>query len=154
MQQREFDSPNCFVKQECSLMEQIMGTSIQVCLGIGISTQVVISTVAGQSLSSMWNMINALQVLSYMITMTLYYPTVLLNLISFVNIVNMENPYFTEWYLLHIDESKITESPSWDYRFENQGIGSTNILLNCADIFFALILVLLFLLLMVGFSCL
>ena len=121
-------------------MEQIMGTTIQITLGLGVSTQVIISVVAGQSLAAMWTMINALQLICYMVPMTLYYPKVLLNLISFINIVNMENPFFTEWYLLHIDESKITEIPSWDYRFENQGIETTNILLNCADIFFAILL--------------
>jgi len=64
----------------------------------------------------------------------------------------MENSYFTAAFLLHIDESELEEKASWDYRFENQGIETTNILMNCADIFFGIILAFLFMTIMVAIS--
>ena len=52
----------------------------------------------------------------------------------------MENEVLSQTYLLHIDESKLEGRDSWDYRFKNQGIESTNILLNSADLFMTIIM--------------
>jgi hypothetical protein len=104
----------------------------------------VLSVVFGQSSSGMWGLINTLQLINYSAMMTLYYPKIVMVLLNFVGIVNMDNQYFSNAYRLHFDESKLEGRDPWDYRFENQGIDSTNILMNCSDIFFVLILIVLY----------
>ena len=89
-----------------------------------------VNTIMGQSSSVLWGMINTLQLINYIAMMSLYYPRIVLALFSYVSIANMENEVLSQTYLLHIDESSLEGRDSWDYRFKNQGIESTNILLN------------------------
>lgn len=103
-----------------------------------------INAVLGQSLSAMWAMVNTLQLINYFAVCTLFYPKIVLAMFSFINIVNLENEYLSKAYLVHIDESQLEGRDSWDYRFANQGIESTDILLNCADIFFSVLLLVLY----------
>jgi hypothetical protein len=104
----------------------------------------ILSLVFGQSMSGMWGLINTLQLINYSAMMTLYFPKLVMVIFKFIGIVNMDNEYFSSAYRLHFDESKIAGRDPWDYRFDNQGIDSTNILINCSDIFFVLILILLY----------
>ena len=99
-------------------------------LNIGISSQLALSTIFGESLGGMWALINTLQLLNYVSIFTLFFPEIVLTLFSYITIVNMENQYFSNAYLLHIDESQLEDKNSWDYRFRNQGIESSSILMN------------------------
>jgi hypothetical protein len=72
--------------------------------------------------------------------MTLYYPRILFTLFGFLSI---EIEVFAIVYQLHFDTSALEGRNSWDYRFVNQKIDSTNILMNCSDVFFIIILILL-----------
>ena len=107
---------------------------------IGVVSQLVVNTIVGQSSSALWGMINTLQLINYLAMMSLYYPRIILALFSYIGIANMENELLSQTYLLHIDESKLEGRDSWDYRFKNQGIESTNILLNSADLFMTIIM--------------
>lgn len=78
----------------------------------------------------MWAMLNLIQILHYSAMMTLFFPKIVLVIFSFLGIANAENQYFTDVYLYHIDTTPIEGRDSWDYRFENQGVDSTNILIN------------------------
>jgi len=95
-----------------------------------MSTQVIASSLTGQGLSGMWAMLNLIQILHYSAMMTLFFPKIVLVIFSFLGIANAENQYFTDVYLYHIDTTPIEGRDSWDYRFENQGVDSTNILIN------------------------
>jgi len=75
-------------------------------------------------------MINTLQIINYSAMMTLYYPKIVSMLFSFTGIVNIENEYLSKLYLVHINTTVLDERESWDYRFKNQGIENTNILIN------------------------
>lgn len=75
-----------------------------------------------------------------------------MTMFSYLKIANMKNELLQEVYLLHIDESAIDDRESWDYRFRNQGIESTNILINLADVFFLIIILVLVNALTIGLS--
>jgi len=62
--------------------------------------------------------------------MTLYFPKIILSLFSYLEAATFEMPTFGKFFELHFDKSKIENRPSWDYRFKNQNIESTNVLLN------------------------
>jgi hypothetical protein len=104
----------------------------------------VLSILFGQSTSGMWGLINTLQLINYSAMMTLYYPKIVGVILNFIGIANMDNQYLSNVYRLHFDESKFEGRDPWDYRFENQGIDSTNILMNCSDTFLVLILIVLY----------
>ena len=84
----------------------------------------------GQSLTSMWGMVNTIQLINYSAMMTLYFPKIVLSLFNDLSASSLNFGYLSKIYLMHFDNSKVEGRPSNDYRFENQGIGSTNILLN------------------------
>ena len=63
---------------------------------------------------------------------------------SFIGIVNFENQYFSEVYLYHINQNDLSFKNSLDYRVENQGYDSTSILINCSDLFFSFILLIVY----------
>jgi hypothetical protein len=107
----------------------------------------------GKSMPGMWGLINTLQIINYSSMMTLYYPKITLMLFQFIGIVNMDNKYFSEVYRVHFDESVFSDREAWDYRFENQGIESTNILMNCSDVFFIILLFVLYFFIMLGIGC-
>lgn len=76
--------------------------------------------------------------------MTLYFPKIVLTLFSFLGAANLENAFFSKLYLEHFDSSWLEERESWDYRFRNQNIETTNVLLNSSDIFMGLILLVIY----------
>ena len=91
------------------------------------------------SISGFWGFINIIQLINYASMFTLYYPQVVLALFSSLGITDLQSQYLTDFYLLHVDTSIIKNKNSWDYRFENQNIGSTNILMNWGDAFLILL---------------
>lgn len=108
--------------------------------------------VLGSAMSSVWTLINSLQIINYSAIMTLYYPKIVIVLLKFISIANMDIEWFNKAYYMHFDSSKFDDRDSWDYRFKNQGVGSTNILMNCADIFFVIILMLIYFVAIKGIS--
>jgi len=93
------------------------------------------STLTGSSLTSLWQMVNILQLIEYSVLMTLYYPNIILVLIKDLDQAFFNVDFLSDLYFIHFDKSKVEGRPSWDYRFENQGVSSTNILLNSSSIF-------------------
>mmetsp|Transcript_1619 Transcript_1619/g.1436 ORF Transcript_1619/g.1436 Transcript_1619/m.1436 type:complete len:96 (+) Transcript_1619:669-956(+) len=93
-------------------------------------SQLLLSEVIGQSLSSMWTLINTLQLIYYSGLMTLYFPLSIFSFIGYIAVVNLENETFSDVYALHFDKSKLEKNKSWDYRFNNLSIETTSILLN------------------------
>mmetsp|Transcript_26065 Transcript_26065/g.23062 ORF Transcript_26065/g.23062 Transcript_26065/m.23062 type:complete len:124 (+) Transcript_26065:491-862(+) len=85
-----------------------------------------------------WSLISTLQLLSYLVMCTLYYPKSILTIFPFITFANFKSSLLTQVYLLHIDESVAKVKTAWDYRFKNQGIEYTNILMNCGDVFLIL----------------
>lgn len=75
-----------------------------------------------------------------MATFSLYYPKIVLALFGYLSISDPHSDYLTDAYLAQFDASGIKQRYSWDYRFKNQNIDSTKMLVNCADIFFILTL--------------
>ncbi|CAI2371060.1 unnamed protein product [Moneuplotes crassus] len=140
-------------KVEAEAGVQKIGNSVSASLNAGMSLQLVIAVVLGQSLSSMWILINTLQIIHYSAMMTLYFPKIVVTLFGFLGVVNLENKMFSKLFLLHFDSSQIEDRESWDYRFENQNVESTNVLLNCADMFFALILLVLYNIFIMFLAC-
>ncbi|CAI2369448.1 unnamed protein product [Moneuplotes crassus] len=140
-------------KIEATAGVQQIGNSVSSSLNAGMSLQLVIAVVLGQSLSSMWILINTLQIIHYSAMMTLYFPKIMVTLFSFLGVANLENKMFSKLYLLHFDSSQVEDRASWDYRFENQNVESTNVLLNCADMFFALILLVLYNIFIMTLAC-
>lgn len=120
---------------------------------IAISLQFVLSIVLGQSLSSMWSIVNWLQILHYLAMMTLFFPKIIMLAFGFLSIANMDNQLLSTLYQLHFDSSLVENRTSWDYRFENQGVESTNILMNCSDVFATIVLFLLFQFLCFTLAC-
>ena len=86
---------------------------------------------SGQSLSSLWSLINAIQIIHYSAIMTLFLPKIIYTVYSFLAIVNMDFEILATIYQLHFDTSVFDDRTSWDHRFENQGVESTNVLMNC-----------------------
>lgn len=110
------------------------------------------NALVGQTTGALWSMINSLQIFDFLPIITLYYPKTMMTMFSYLKIANMKNELLQEVYLLHIDESAIDDRESWDYRFRNQGIESTNILINLADVFFLIIILVLVNALTIGLS--
>lgn len=103
--------------------------------------QLLISYVVGSALSSMWMLINVMQLINYVAMMTLYFPKTYVMMLSFISITSMESDVLSDMYEAHIDSHPIQNRTSWDYRFVTQGVESTHILLNCSDMFAGLILI-------------
>ena len=93
----------------------------------------------GYSLSSLWTLVNILPLIYYSAMMTLYYPKIVLSLFSFLGAANFENPASSKIIELLVDTSDAKNKTSWDYRFENQNIESTDLLINCSDTLASLI---------------
>jgi len=108
---------------------------------IGLASQLIINTLIGQASGAVWGMINTLQLINYCAMMTLYYPKIVLQLFSFISFINMENKGLSMIFLLHFDKSPIKDRNSNNYRFKNQGVGSTNILINWSDIFMVVLII-------------
>lgn len=89
-------------------------------------------------------MVNTLQLVYYSAIMSLYFPKILITLFSFLGVANLENALFSEIYLKHFDSSKVEDRKSWDYRFENQNVETTNVLINCSDMFMNVILLIIY----------
>ncbi|CAI2382438.1 unnamed protein product [Moneuplotes crassus] len=130
----------CKIKVRIESSEQAIGKSVQMSITLGVLAYLVVSTVLGTALAPMWAMINAMQLINYMGTFSLYFPKSIMSMLSFVNIANMENEYLASMYQAHLDSNLLHNRTSWDHRFENQGIESTHILQNGASIFAGIIL--------------
>mmetsp|Transcript_28065 Transcript_28065/g.24795 ORF Transcript_28065/g.24795 Transcript_28065/m.24795 type:complete len:90 (-) Transcript_28065:356-625(-) len=80
-------------------------------------SQIIVSTVVGQSLSSMWVMINTLQIIYYSAMMTPYFPKIVLSLFSYLEVANLENDAFSKIYKYHFDTTLVENRTSWDYSY-------------------------------------
>ena len=107
---------------------------------IGISLQIIVSMIIGNSVLSFWEMINLLQLIRYMSLFTLYYPKSLLVWLSYIGIVNFDNPILSSLFELWIDKDKLSHHDTTDYRFSNLNLESKSILLSCSDMFMYLII--------------
>ena len=107
---------------------------------IGISLQIITSIIIGNSILSFWEMINILQLIRYMSLFTLYYPKSLILWLSYVGIVNFDNSILSSLFEIWIDKDKLSHHDTTDYRFYNQNIESSAILLSCSDMFMYVIL--------------
>ncbi|CAI2381355.1 unnamed protein product [Moneuplotes crassus] len=132
---------------EASESVQMVGSTMQSVLNAGVGIQLVIAVVLGQSLASMWILVNTIQLINYSAMMSLYFPKVIVTTYRHLGSMNFQSEVLSDIYMLHIDESKIENKSSWDYRFENQGVESTNILVNCSDTFCSVLLMVIFYLL-------
>ena len=92
----------------------------------------------------MWALINTMQLINYIAMMSLYLPKTVMTMLTFVNVANMENEQLSSIFQSHFNASLLEERTSWDFRFENQGVGSTHILMNLSDILAGLIMLTLF----------
>ena len=99
----------------------------------------IVSSFTSVSASGMWGFINTVQLINYSSMFTLYYPQVVLALFSSLGVTDMQSQYLSDIYLMQFDTSVIKNKDSWDYRFQNQNIGSTNILINWGDAFLLLV---------------
>ena len=99
-----------------------------------------VSVFTNVSFSGLWGFVNTIQLINYASMFTLYYPQVVLALFSTLGVTDLQSQYLTDFYLLHFDTSVIKNRNSWDYRFENQNIESTSILMNWGDAFLILLL--------------
>ncbi|CAI2384187.1 unnamed protein product [Moneuplotes crassus] len=124
-------------------VEQV-GSAVSSAIGAGMGAQMAVSLVFGQGLSSMWMLINIYQIIQFTGMMTLNFPKIMVTFYSYLGIANFEISYFSEIFLMHIDESKVEGRKPFDYRYENQSIESTNLFLNCSDVLFSLLLFLIF----------
>ena len=124
--------------------ETIVGTSIQSSICAALILNIASSMLFGSSLNDFWWFLNVLQILHYLPMFTLYFPLNVFKMFSFIGIVNFENQYFSEVYLYHINQKDLSFKNSLNYRVENQGYDSTSILINCSDLFFSFILLIIY----------
>ncbi|CAI2372733.1 unnamed protein product [Moneuplotes crassus] len=129
---------------------QIIGQTVSLLIILDLGSQVLLSFVFGHSLSSMWMLINISQIIQYSAMMTLYFPKIIITFYSYIGFSNFEIGIFSDLFFKLIDVSEIEGRDPFDYRFRNQDIGSTNIFLNCSDIFITLLL---FILLNIFYLC-
>ena len=106
---------------------------------IGLIVQAFLSNFMKISFSGFWGFVNTIQLINYASMFTLYYPTIVLAMFSFLSATDLQSEYLTNIFLMHVDTSSIQNDKSWDYRFRNQSINSTNILENCGDSFMILV---------------
>ena len=85
-------------------------------------------------------MVNLLQLIRYMTLFTLYYPKLLLTVVSYIGIVNFENEFFEYLFTRLFEEDDIEHHDTTDYRFYTLSIKSDAILISWADMFLYLIL--------------
>ena len=90
---------SCSISVQINYLSYIIGSWIQGLFGLSISSQFIVSSILGESLSVMWMMINTLQVINYIVMFTLYYPRILIMLAWPINLANMENEYFSKVYI-------------------------------------------------------
>mmetsp|Transcript_23142 Transcript_23142/g.23030 ORF Transcript_23142/g.23030 Transcript_23142/m.23030 type:complete len:84 (+) Transcript_23142:221-472(+) len=83
----------------------------------------------------MWSMVGLVQIINYSAIFTLYYPKALFKFNADLTASSFDINIFVSLYNLHYDQTQLETRQSWDYRFENQGIEYTSILLNCSDLF-------------------
>ena len=124
--------------------EKIFGTWIQFLIAVALILNLITSIIFGKSLNDFWLFLNVLQILHYLPMFTLYFPLNVFKMFSFIGIVNFENPYFSEVYLYHINQDDLSFKNSLNYRVENQGYDSTSILINCSDLLFSFILLIIY----------
>ena len=106
-----------------------------------MASQIALSNFMHLSFSGYWGFINTIQLINYASMFTLYYPKIVLAMFSYLSVTDLQSDFLTKIFLLHVDTSVIDTENSWDYRFKNQSINSTNILRNWGDSFIILILI-------------
>lgn len=75
-------------------------------------------------------MVNLLQLIRYMTLFTLYYPKLLLTVVSYIGIVNFENEFFEYLFTRLFEEDDIEHHDTTDYRFYTLSIKSDAILIS------------------------
>ncbi|CAI2384272.1 unnamed protein product [Moneuplotes crassus] len=126
------------IKAEQSV--EAVGQAVSISISVGMTSQVALSFSLGQSPSSIWMLINISQILQYTAMLTLYFPKLLISSYRHLSIANFDISIFPNVFTTLFDKSLIEGRDSFDYRFANQNIESTNIFLNCGDVVFLLIL--------------
>ena len=135
----------CDISVTPNTLESIIGTGFQAAIiickhnfitfNLGGIGQIGLSLILGTPLSGFWGFINTIQILNYASMFTLFYPRIVLSLFSFMGISDLNSDYLRDIYILQFNTSNIKKNNSWDFRFRNQHIESTNILMNCGDAF-------------------
>ena len=77
-----------------SKTEKQIGISIQASISTALLLNIATSAIFGVSFTDFWCFINVLQILHYLPMFTLYFPSNVLIMFSYIGIVNMENEYF------------------------------------------------------------
>ena len=129
----------CSVQIEIQPIDKAMGITFQASLGAGISLQTIIASFAGQSLIGVWVMVNSLQLLRYLSLFSIYLPKNIFIFLSYINIVNFDNQNLQKFYQIHISSDALNHKNVTNYRYINQGIESSSILLNWGDTFVVII---------------
>jgi hypothetical protein len=96
-----------------------IGSATQAFIIGNLVVSVLQTVVMSESLSSVWGMVNALQLLHCMPIMTLYYSDILHMLFAFIGIANMQNAYLALIYLFHFDSAKLDRKQPYVFRFVN-----------------------------------
>ena len=134
----------CIVQIQAEAADKVMGITFQVSLGAGVSFQFFIASLIGQSLIGMWVMLNCLQLMRYLSLFALYLPKNLFLFLSYVNLVNFQNQKLQDIYQYHINPNDLNHRDISNFRFINQGIQSSSILLNWGDTFIIIILTIMY----------
>ena len=138
-------SPSIWTVQiQAEATDKVMGITFQVSLGTGVSFQFFIASMIGQSLIGMWVMLNCLQLMRYLSLFALYLPKNLFLFLSYINLVNFQNQKLQDIYQYHINPNDLNHRDISNFRFVNQGIQSSSILLNWGDTFIIIILTIMY----------
>ena len=133
-------TPSTWVVQiQVQTIDKVMGLTFQISIGAGISLQFLVASLVGQSLIGMWVMVNCLQLMRYLSLFALYLPKNLFVFLSYINIVNFQNQKLQNLYQYHINTNNLNHKDINNFRFLNQGIESSSILMNWGDTFIIII---------------
>ena len=133
-------TPSTWVVQiQVQTFDKVMGLTFQISIGAGISLQFLVASLIGQSLIGMWVMVNCLQLMRYLSLFVLYLPKNLFVFLSYINIVNFQNQKLQNLYQYHINTNNLNHKDINNFRFVNQGIESSSILMNWGDTFIIII---------------
>ncbi|CAI2374485.1 unnamed protein product [Moneuplotes crassus] len=132
----------CIKTSSTSLSEsqKLVGNSIKGGIAASFAIGMVVSLTLNVPTSSLWSLINTLQILHYVPMFNLYFSASILKMFSFTGISNMQVEYLSSLFLMHIDEGQLAHHTEVTYRHANQGYESTSILLNSPDTLSLLIL--------------
>ena len=129
----------CSLQIEIQTVDKAIGTTFQTSVGFGVSSQTLVSSLIGQSLIGMWVMINCLQLMRYLSLLTLYLPKNIFIFLTYINLVNFQNQNLQNLYQYHINSDDLSQRNINNFRYVNQGIQSSSILMNCGDTFIVMV---------------